>query len=154
MPDYDIAGLNRQLSYFKPDGNLSQLVHTISGLSGSRAANDREFILKLPRGILITKVVLNIRTGTGGTGTIDIGTVQKGNQTGDLDWTDDPDFFFDGIAQQTAANHNSQALRRPMLRIDREDVFMTITWNGNVTSANLDNLVADIYLEYIVEGNE
>ena len=152
MADYDIAGLNRQLSYFKPDGNLSMLepITLEIATKTTRAATDREFVAKLPRGVLITNVTAVVRDGTGTSGDdIDVGTVQKGTGT----WTDDVDYFHDAVSIRVAATFESRRSTRPLpLKIDEDNVYLVVTWNDAIP--NTVSVAMDFYVEYMVVGND
>ena len=154
MADKDIPGLNRQLSYFTPHGNLSMLppmtVSVGTGAGERRTAADREFVAKLPRGILITDVTMVVRNGTGNTDNVDIGTVQKGEGS----WTDDPDHFLNNAgvnAVDTLSSRNDGARPKPLF-INEEGVFLVLTWNTEI-AAN-ETVDIDFYVEYLAVGNE
>ena len=147
MAKFNIPGLYSQTDYFGPDGNMSQIRASINNTGQARAAADSDFVMKLPRGVTITKV--EVVVSDTGTGTIDVGTEQK-NSKGT--WTDDKDYFLDGASIAAIGYFDSLATRRHKpLYIDEDSVFLTVTYVA--ANAAAVNFQAEISVWYEVTGN-
>jgi len=146
MADYDRDGLQYDHDYFGPDGNVSQIRCTLD-ITAARAANDVEYLMKLPNGVLVFRVEMLIRNAVSGDN-VDIGTRQKGEGT----WTDDDDYFFDG--QSIAANGIQDSIGRrhhEALEITEDEVYLVQKYN--TAKANNQRFTADYYIWYEAIGN-
>ena len=146
MAKFDLPGLKSQRDYFGPDGNMSQIRAQLDNTGKARAAGDTEFLMKLPRGVTVTKVEMAVSDA--GTGTADIGTEQKGTGT----WTDDADYFLDGASIAATAYFDSLAVtRHKPLYISEDNVYLTI--KNVAANAAAVNLQVEFTVWYEVTGN-
>ena len=166
MPDYYTQqAKNNQKdldNQFAPYGDVSRyfVENAILIPSGvSRAVNDRDRIVKLQNGIVVLEIDLIVTDGVGAASTVDIGTRQiaspKSNNALDQvreDWTDDRDYFFDGVSVQTAnriSNSLSSRAHKP-LYVNRGEVWLEVTWQSAVSNAQ--TIAADLHITYRTKG--